>query len=191
MNFKKLIFIIAGPSGAGKSSFMNRVLKDFSQLEDTITCTTRKARLNESEKNPYYFISREEFEKKKAEDFFIEWSEVHGNLYGTPKEQIDSAWSKKKAIIMDVDVNGARSFKSKYPQSISIFILPPSIDALRQRIFQRDGNSLQPEDLKTRMENAEKEITLSNEFDYKIINNEFEASYIEFKKIIEESLKAG
>ena len=185
---KARMIIIAAPSGAGKSSFVDRITKELPRLRDTVTYTTRTMRNGESEGNPYHFIERAEFEKRIGEDFFVEWAVVHGNLYGTPYHQIREAWEKDQVIIMDVDVQGAETFKKKFPQdAVSIFILPPSIDELRRRVVKRDGKV--PADLEVRMKNAEKEIQRAGEFDYKLVNEDFEKSYREFKKIIEEILK--
>ena len=182
------MIIIAAPSGAGKSSFVSRITKEIPRLCDTVTYTTREMRAGESEGNPYHFISRSEFEQKLKDDFFVEWAVVHGNLYGTPYHQIREAWERSQVVIMDVDVQGAETFKRKFPQdAVSIFILPPSIEELRRRVVKRDGKI--PKDLEVRMANAEKEIGRAREFDYQLVNEDFENSYREFKKIIEEILK--
>ncbi len=182
------MIIIAAPSGAGKSSFVDKITKEFPRLCDTVTYTTRSRRQGETEGSPYHFISREDFEKKIAADFFVEWATVHGNLYGTPYHQIRDAWEQDKIVIMDVDVQGADTFKRKFPQdAVTIFILPPSIDELRRRVIKRDGKL--PADLEVRMANAEKELQRAKEFDYQLINEDFEKSYREFKKIIEDILK--
>ena len=183
---KTRMIIVAAPSGAGKSSFVEKACREESRLEDTVTYTTRSMRLGESQGHPYHFVSREEFEAKLKENFFVEWAQVHTNLYGTPYEQLENAWLKGKCIIMDVDVQGAATFKKKYPDAISIFILPPSIDELRRRIEKRDGKV--PADSEIRMANAEKEIQQASRFDYQIVNDQFDQSYAQFKKIVEELL---
>lgn len=177
------MIILAAPSGAGKSSFVDRITREMPQLRDTVTYTTRTMRTGESQGNPYFFVSREEFLQKIEQDFFIEWAKVHTNLYGTPFYQIEEAWAVGKCVIMDVDVQGARTFKEKFPDAVTIFILPPSIEELRRRIERRDGQV--PVDLDVRMANASKEIALANEFDFQVVNDDFERSYAEFKKIVE------
>lgn len=183
---KTRMIIVAAPSGAGKSSFVERACREDSRLEDTVTYTTRSMRKGESQGHPYHFVSREEFEMKIKENFFVEWAQVHTNLYGTPYYQLENAWVKGKCIIMDVDVQGADTFKAKYPDAVSIFILPPSIDELRRRIEKRDGGL--PADIEVRMANALKETQHASKFDYQIVNDNFEHSYAEFKKIVEELL---
>lgn len=183
---KTRMIIVAAPSGAGKSSFVERACRELSRLEDTVTYTTRSMRKGESQGHPYHFVSREEFEAKIKENFFVEWAQVHTNLYGTPYDQLENAWVKGKCIIMDVDVQGADTFKAKYPDAVSVFILPPSIDELRRRIEKRDGGI--PADIEIRMANAEKEIQQASRFDYQIVNDQFDVSYAQFKKIVEELL---
>jgi guanylate kinase len=180
------MIIVAAPSGAGKSSFVERACREEKRLEDTVTYTTRAMRKGETQGHPYYFVSKEEFEAKIAENFFVEWAQVHTNLYGTPYDQLEKAWFQGKCIIMDVDVQGADTFKAKYPDAVSIFILPPSIDELRRRIEKRDGGI--PADIEIRMANAEKELKQAPRFDYRIVNDQFDHSYAQFKKIVEELL---
>lgn len=186
MTAKPLMIIISAPSGAGKSSFIERALEDFSILKDTITYTTRQMRTGESEGDPYHFVSREQFERSIEEGFFVEWAQVHDSLYGTPLHQIDEAFSEGRVVIMDVDVKGAATFREKYPEAVTIFILPPSIEELKRRILGRDNKV--PANLELRLENARKELKEANLFDYQVINDDFEASYQEFKKIIEDLL---
>lgn len=180
------LIIVVGPSGVGKSSFVDLITKEISLLFDTITYTTRAMRNGESEGQPYHFVTEARFKELLAKEFFIEHAIVHGRMYGTPKHQIDDAISAGRVVIMDVDVQGARTFKSKYPESFAIFIHPPSIDELRQRVIKRDGKALP--DLETRMNNAQKEILVANEFDIQITNDDFSLSYAQFKKIIEDLL---
>ncbi len=183
---KTRMLIVVAPSGAGKSSFVDRVTSEFPILRDTVTYTTRAMRAGESEGNPYHFVSREKFEELCAQGFFVEWAHVHANMYGTPFYQIEEAFQKNEVVIMDVDVQGADTFKAKFPDAKTIFILPPSIDELRRRVIKRDKKL--PDDLEIRMKNAEKEIARAHEFDFQIVNDDFEASYAKFKKIIEELL---
>ncbi|PIS11013.1 MAG: guanylate kinase [Bdellovibrio sp. CG10_big_fil_rev_8_21_14_0_10_47_8] len=183
---KTKMIIVAAPSGAGKSSFVERICAEEPRLRDTVTFTTREMRAGESPGKPYHFVSTTEFEVLLAKNFFVEWARVHDNLYGTPLEQLEQAWSENQCIIMDVDVQGAETFRRKYPESKSIFILPPSIDELRRRVIKRDGKV--PADLEVRMTNAEKEIQFADKFDFQIVNDDFHTSYAKFKKIVEELL---
>ncbi|MBN8540308.1 MAG: guanylate kinase [Deltaproteobacteria bacterium] len=182
------MIIVAAPSGAGKSSFVERATKELSVLVDTVTYTTRAMREGESEGKPYYFVGRAKFQELVASGFFVEWAEVHTNLYGTPLYQLEEAWAENKVVIMDVDVQGAETFKMKYPDASTIFILPPSIDELRRRVEKRDKGRTQ--NLEVRMANASREIAKAGEFDHQVVNDDFERSFGEFKKLVE-SLIAG
>ncbi len=183
---KTRMVVVAAPSGAGKSSFVEKIAKEDPRLVDIITYTTRPMRKGESQGQPYYFIAEDEFRRRVAENFFVEWAHVHNRMYGTPFDQLETAWKKNLCVIMDVDVQGTATFKAKFPDAQSVFIMPPSIDELRRRITIRDGKV--PDDIEIRMKNAEREIREASKFDYQVINDDFQKSYMEFKKIIEKLL---
>lgn len=184
------MLILAGPSGAGKSSLVERIIKEYPlQIEDTVTFTTRAMRAGEQEGAPYHFVIRSRFEELIKQDYFVEWAEVHGNLYGTPHQQIFDIWSRSRMVVMDVDVQGARTFKGKYPQALAVFIHPPNIEALRERLRRRDGEKLR--DLELRLENARIELAQADWFDCQLVNQDFENCYHALKKIIEDHLKGN
>ncbi|MDX9730867.1 MAG: guanylate kinase, partial [Bdellovibrionales bacterium] len=122
---KSRMIIVAAPSGAGKSSFVERITGEMPTLVDTVTFTTRSMREGESEGQPYHFVTREKFLELVRDGFFVEWAEVHKNLYGTPLHQLEDAWKEGKADIKDVDVQVAATFKAKYPDAALVFIFPP------------------------------------------------------------------
>ncbi|MCK6599740.1 MAG: guanylate kinase [Bdellovibrionaceae bacterium] len=184
---KTNLIIVAAPSGAGKSSFIEKICKENELLVDTITYTTRAMRLGESQGHPYYFVPEVEFKKKIDEGFFVEWAMVHTRFYGTPMYQLEEAWKNGRCIIMDVDIQGARTFREKFSTCKTIFILPPSIDELRKRIIKRDGKV--PQDIEIRMENAKNEMKEAPHFDFRLVNDDFATSYAEFKKIVENLLR--
>src|SRR5690606_17118307 len=105
------LFIVSAPSGAGKSSLCEKAIKEFEKLDDIITYTTRSMRSNEEQGNPYHFVSKDEFQRLKDEGFFVEYATVHNNFYGTPKDVFERAWSKHRYLIMDIDVQGAETFR--------------------------------------------------------------------------------
>ena len=178
------LIIVVGPSGAGKSSFVERAVEDLPKLVDVITCTTREMREGEREGYPYHFFSKEDFRKKISEDFFVEYAQVHGNFYGTPRDQIEKTWSEGHAVIMDVDIQGAETFMKKYPNEVqTIFVMPPSIDVLRQRLIGRDGSDAK--DLELRLKNGKKEMAQADKFQYQVVNDDFDEAFANFKKIIE------
>lgn len=180
------IIIVAAPSGAGKSSFVEKICREEPRLVDVVTYTTRSCRQGESEGNPYHFVTAEDFQAKVKEGFFVEWAQVHTNMYGTPWDQLRRAWSENRCVIMDIDVQGTATFRAKFPDCKTLFILPPSIEELRRRVIKRDGGP--PADLEVRMKNAEKEMTQAALFDRSLVNDDFASSYAQFKKIIEEWL---
>lgn len=183
---KTRLIILAAPSGAGKSSFVDRICAEEPRLVDTVTYTTRPMRRGESQGKPYHFIDRAEFERRVKENYFVEWAVVHENMYGTPMEQLTEAWKQNKCIIMDVDVQGAATFKAKFPDAAMVFILPPSMEELRRRIIKRDGEN--SKDLNLRLKNAESELKKASEFDILITNDKFDVAFAEFKKIVEDLL---
>ncbi|NUN05025.1 MAG: guanylate kinase [Bdellovibrio sp.] len=183
---KTRLIVVAAPSGAGKSSFVEKLSREDSRLEDIVTFTTRSMRSGESEGHPYHFIDKAEFQRRIEEGFFVEWAKVHTNFYGTSFQSIENSWKSGKCAIMDIDIQGVATFKAKFPDAKTVFILPPSIDELRRRITKRDGTV--PADMEVRMANAEKEILEASKFDFQIVNDNFEHSYAEFKKIVEKLL---
>lgn len=184
------MIIVAAPSGAGKSSFVERLARELPVLCDTVTYTTRPMRAGESEGKPYHFVSKDRFRDLVNEGFFVEWAEVHTNFYGTPLHQIDDAFRANRVVIMDVDVQGAATFKEKYPKdAATIFILPPSIDELKRRVMKRDGG--RTDNIEVRMANASKEIAKAPLFDYRVVNDDFEQSFGEFKKLVESLIRGG
>lgn len=180
------MILVAAPSGAGKNSFISRALEDFPQLKDVVTYTTRNQRHGEEQGVDYHFIDQGDFEQRAEQGFFAEWSKVHDSLYGTSHQGLKETWSEGRVAIMDIDIQGVEKLNQIYPNSISVFILPPSIDELRKRILSRDKRV--PENLELRLENAKKEIKQAHKFDYQLINDDFEESYLSFKKILEELL---
>jgi guanylate kinase len=185
---KTPLIVVSAPSGAGKSSFCRRAVEDFDQLVELITCTTRPMRPGEKEGDPYFFLDRERFLQLRDKNHFIEWAEVYGNLYGTPKNQVDRARAQGQWAITDVDIQGAQSFRAIYPDCTTIFILPPSIDELRRRLEKRDKGKTT--NLNMRLEAAAKEIALAPQFQHQIVNDDFDKAYAQFKKIIEELLNS-
>ena len=170
------LFLISAPSGTGKSSLINSVLdradKSKSPLELSISYTTRTPRIGETDSNHYFFISPEEFARKKESNFFIEHAEVHGNWYGTSIEFVQSKLDNGISLVLEIDVQGFMQIKSLALAYESIFILPPSIGALEERIKNRGDNDLASINL--RLENAKKELICASEYSNIIINDSFE-----------------
>ena len=175
--------IVSAPSGAGKSSFVERLVQEDPRFYDVITYTTRAMRRGESPGHPYHFIQESQFMTMRDQGAFVEWAKVHNHFYATPWDAIRAAWGRGQVVIMDLDIQGAQSFRERAAEGLkTVFILPPSIEELRRRIVARDGKV--PEDLELRMSNAAKEMQRASEFDVQIINQDFEPSYQHFKKVI-------
>ena len=133
-----LLIIICSPSGAGKSSLTRELLGHFKEFTFSVSCTTRKPRNTEVDGREYHFIEREAFQERVGQGAFIEWAEVHGNLYGTTLSEIERARHEgKSGMVFDVDYQGARQIKAKLPHAVGVFILPPSLKELERRLRGR------------------------------------------------------
>jgi len=167
-----LIFILSAPSGAGKTTVLRRVLERDPGLVYSISATTRPPRPGEEEGTDYFFISTDEFRKGIEEGRFAEWAEVHGHLYGTPEDALESHTSAGKSVILDIDVQGALQLKQRHPEAILIFLVPPSFQELERRLRGRETES--DEAVKRRLDVASQEMRLQDEYDHIIVNNELE-----------------
>ena len=180
------LFLVSAPSGAGKSSLIDSVLAEANKsnlpLELSISYTTRSPRKGESNGNQYFFISKEDFLDKKNSHFFLEYAEVHGNWYGTSVEFIQSKLSAGVNLILEIDVQGFRQINDLSLNYDSIFILPPSIDSLEERIKSRGDEDL--ESINLRLKNAKDELAHAKEYNHIIINDSFEEAEMELFNII-------
>ena len=180
------LFLVSAPSGAGKSSLIDAVLATANQsdlpLELSISYTTRSPRKGESNGNQYFFISEEDFLDKKNSDFFLEHAEVHGNWYGTSLDFVQSKLSSGINLILEIDVQGFRQINDLSLNHDAIFILPPSIHSLEERIKSRGDEDL--ESINLRLKNAKDELTYANEYKHIIINDSFDDAQKELFSII-------
>jgi guanylate kinase len=168
------VFIISAPSGSGKSTLTHRLISEIPNLRFSISYTTRAPRGQEVDGRDYFFISPEEFAKRLAAGEFLEHAEVFGNYYGTHIGELESAAADGFDLILDIDVQGARQLKEKYPAAVSIFILPPSREVLEQRLRARSQDS-EPV-IARRLREAAEEIRNYSLYDYVLVNREVEAS---------------
>ena len=181
------LFLVSAPSGAGKSSLIDSVLAEANKsnlpLELSISYTTRSPRKGESNGNQYFFISKEDFlDKKKILIFFLEYAKVHGNWYGTSVEFVQSKLSTGVNLILEIDVQGFRQINDLSLNYDSIFILPPSIDSLEERIKSRGDKDL--ESINLRLKNAKDELAHAKEYNHIIINDSFDDAEMELFNII-------
>lgn len=170
-NERPLLLIISSPSGAGKTTLTARLLAEVKGLTFSISHTTRKPRANETNGKEYHFVSRPEFEQLIAEDAFLEWAEVHGNLYGTSKAEIERRRGDR-GIVFDIDHQGARQIKCSAPDAVAVFILPPSMTVLEQRL--RGRASEDEETVQRRFNAAKREIEHYGLFDYVLVNEQLD-----------------
>ncbi len=164
------VFIVSAPSGSGKSTLLRGVFERDNALVFSISYTTRAPRGQEVHGRDYFFISRQEFEAEIAARAFLEWAEVFGNYYGTHRRFLDEATATGKDLVLDIDVQGARQLKGKFPEAVSIFILPPSRQELEQRLRARSEDS--DEVIERRLRAAAGEISRSKDYDYVIVNRD-------------------
>ncbi|MEN9588822.1 MAG: guanylate kinase [Pseudomonadota bacterium] len=176
------VFVVVAPSGAGKSSLVNALLAQDASLCLSVSATTRAPRSGETDGKDYRFVTQADFAALQQTDQLLEWAEVHGNFYGTPRDQIDQAIHQGRDILLEIDWQGARQVKRLFTQTIGIFILPPSIQTLEQRLQQRGQDS--QEVIQRRIEAASEEISHAPEFEYVIINQEFRIALAELTEVI-------
>ena len=174
------LFVVSGPSGAGKGTICNK-LREETDVEISISMTTRKPRQGEVDGKSYYFVTKEEFEKEIARGGFLEHAEVYGNYYGTPKEKVIEKLSSGKDVLLEIDIQGALSVKKNYPKGVFIFILPPSMSELRKRITGRGTEK--PECIDMRLSQTLKEISYIDKYDYCVVNGELDEAVARVKAI--------
>jgi len=175
--------ILTAPSGAGKTTLSRAIVKLHPEIHYSISVTSRPPRPNEQDGVDYHFVPVAEFEKMLENDDLIEWAMVHDNYYGTPKRQIQERLDAGVDVIMDIDTVGARSIKKLFPQAASIFVLPPSLEELARRLVGRASDS--EEVIKKRLNRAKLEMAEIGDFEYFIVNDDFEAAVRQVVSIIE------
>jgi guanylate kinase len=176
------LFIVAAPSGAGKTSLVRQLLANDPAIRLSVSYTTRTARPGEANGRDYHFVSRTEFEQMRARAGFLESAEVHGNLYGTSRGWIERETRAGSDILLEIDWQGALQVRHLLPAAVGIFILPPSIEALSERLQQRGTDT--PEVIARRLRAARDEIAHVDEFDYVIINKDFEVAVQDLQAIV-------
>ena len=185
---ENLIIIISAPSGSGKTTIVDRLQKKMPELRRLVSYTTRQQREGEINEKEYLFISEEEFKEKIAKGALLEWEEVFGNYYGSSEEQLNEALEKGEDVVLSIDVKGARQVRKKFPESVSIFIMPPSIEELASRLKKR--NTDEEGEVSVRLKEAKREMSAADEYDYLVVNEELDKAIEDVQAIIESERKS-
>jgi guanylate kinase len=179
-----LMLVISSPSGAGKSTIARNILEADPSMRLSVSVTTRQRRPSEIEGVHYHFVSPKEFERLRSSDSLLEWAEVHGNFYGTPREPAENAMAAGQDMLFDIDWQGAQQLQEKMPADVvSIFILPPTMTELQARLNRRAEDS--PEVIATRLANARAEIAHWREYDYVVVNDDLNRAFASVRAIVE------
>jgi len=177
-----ILYVVSSPSGGGKGTLIRRVLDVMPDLSYSVSYTTRAPRNGEVNGREYFFVNRDQFEKMVTAGEFLEWANVHGHLYGTARRQVTEEVASGIDIVLEVDVQGAASVRSLGLDSVSVFILPPSLETLRSRLIARGTDS--PEQLAVRLRNAPEELSQYSTFDYVIFNDKVDSAATELAAIV-------
>jgi guanylate kinase len=173
-DYRRFVIVISGPSGAGKSTFVHELLRTEGDMVYSVSATSRARREHEKEGEDYFYLDRDDFRRRIEKGAFAEWAEVHGELYGTLRSQVDQALAAGKNVLLDIDVQGGRAVRRIYPDGLFIFILPPSMARLEERLRGRGTDS--EERIRLRLENARREISLAHEYDYAVTNDDWDVA---------------
>ena len=177
-----VLFVVSGPSGVGKGTINKRLFEEFGDaVAFSVSATTRGPREGEVDGREYFFISRQEFEKRVANNEFLEHAEYAGNCYGTPRDYVLSLLQRGVSVILEIDVQGAMQVKRRMPESVSVFILPPSFEELEHRLRGRGTET--PEKIERRLAAAKAEMARAPEYDYQIVNDDLDAAYARLREI--------
>ncbi len=176
------LIIVAAPSGAGKSSLVNAVLEGDGDLMLSVSTTTRAPRPGEQDGREYHFVDVAQFKAMAARGAFLEHAEVHGNFYGTSREWIATMRTADTDIVLEIDWQGARQVRRIFPDAVTVFVLPPSMAELERRLRGRDKDD--DESIRKRLDNAAEEIAHLGEFDYVIINDQFDRARADLAAIV-------
>lgn len=175
------LVVISGPSGAGKSTVCSRLIKE-PRVELSVSATTRASRPGEVDGRDYYFLSRDEFERRVQQGEFLEHAEVFGNLYGTPRRAVEEAIDQGKVVLLEIDVQGALQVMEKFPQGIFIFLEPPDVEELTRRLGNRRTET--DEQMRRRLETAPREMAYRDRYTHRVVNDDLDRAVEEIRRII-------
>ncbi|MFA5357500.1 MAG: guanylate kinase [archaeon] len=183
---KGKLFVITGSSGVGKTTIADAVLSELPFFQRIVTCTTRAPREGEQNGVDYNFFSKEKFEELVSKGEFLEHATVYGNYYGSLAKDVQNVINSGKSILMLVDVQGAKTIKQKFPEAITIFVKPPSLESLRERLEKRSKDGKQT--IEQRLSIASEELSRADEFDHAVVNDDLARAVFETKQLISDEL---
>ena len=183
MNDPGLLIVVSGPSGAGKGTICDALREKYPLIQYSISMTTRLPRTGEVDGQNYFFTTNENFEKLLDQDAFLEHAKVYNHYYGTPKEYVFQMLSQGKHVMLEIDIQGAMQVKERYPQGVFIYIVPPSLDELAQRLKKRDTDA--PDVIDNRLSKAGSELKWISHYDYVIVNDDLEQPIHKASSILE------
>ncbi len=180
---KRLLLVLSAPSGGGKTTIAKKLLQVRKDLGYSVSATTRATRNGERDGQDYHFLSREEFERRRDRGEFLEWAEYGSQLYGTLKREIDRIFGEGRHAVLDIEVEGARQIRKNFPNSLQVFVLPPSADVLVERLMRR--NTENPELLRKRLTHASEELAAVAEYDYAVVNEDLNTAVDQVSAILD------
>lgn len=175
------LIVVSGPSGAGKTTLVDGLLEFDRSIRESVSTTTRKPRLDEVDGAHYFFVDRAEFERMKESEL-VEWAEVHGEFYGTPRRFLEEQLAAGHDVVLNIDIQGGFNVKKAFPEAVMVFILPPSLETLERRLRSRASDD--EGDIERRLQTAREEITASEKYDYIIVNDELPAAVSQLQSIV-------
>lgn len=178
------IFVVSAPSGGGKGTILRHIIEHDDNICHAVSATTRLPRKDEIDGQHYYFLSGQEFDRRIAADEFVEWAEVHGQRYGTLKSELDRLLASGQDVLLELDVQGMQSIQNQRDDVVTIFIFPPSLEILEERL--RGRGDLDETTLQLRLHNAQGEIAVKNEYNHQIRNDRLDSAIAEFDAILRE-----
>ncbi len=178
-----VLIIVSAPSGCGKSTVVHALMEQRNKLRFSVSATTRSPREGEVDGVDYFFVSRDRFQQMVDEGAFLEHAEYVGNCYGTPRAPVEQQLAEGFDVYLDIDVQGAMQVKTLRPETLMIFLMPPSMEELERRLTKRGNNS--PEEIKGRLEAAEREFALRDQFDYVVVNDVVDRAVAEISELID------
>ena len=183
------LIVVSGPSGAGKSTLIGEALESVDQLAYSVSATTREPRPGEVDGREYIFLSRDEFERRIEDGYFLEWAEYSGNLYGTPVSRVEELLEEGRSVILEIELQGARKVREKRPDAVMVFVRAPSLEETRRRLEGRATETA--EAMESRLATAVEEVAAREEFDYEVVNGEREQARRDMIDVMEKIIAGG